>query len=220
MSKISAKVLEDNFNQICYDDHYDDVSTETNKKLIKYVLDNFKRLPDGRLELPLLWRPEVSHLLGKNKELATSVLKSSLKKLKNNDRILLMNDSFKSQESEGILEKVPNLDSFLAENPNHSFLPHMGVFKLQHETTKCDPGGMAFQSWDQHWRRYYTRRRRCKPYHYHSPKVLPSRVAVFSASGCLSPCVPKLLLLGGDIELNPGPPKYLCRICNSIISKR
>ena len=79
---------------------------------------------------------------------------------------------------------------------------------------------MAFQSWDQHWRRYYTRRRRCKPYHYHSPKVLPSRVAVFSASGCLSPWVPKLLLLGGDIELNPGPPKYICRICKSIISKR
>ena len=62
--------------------------------------------------------------------------------------------------------------------------------------------------------------RGCKPHHFNSPKVLPSRVAVFSAGGHLSPWVPLLLLLGGDIEMNPGPPTYICRICNQIINKR
>ena len=32
---------------------------------------------------------------------------------------------------------MDNLDQFRTEYPNHSFLPHMGVFKLDRETTKC-----------------------------------------------------------------------------------
>ena len=53
-----------------------------------------------------------------------------------------------------------------------------------------------------------------------TPRGFPSRAAVFSAGGHLSPWVPKLLLLGGDIEENPGPPIYTCRICNRTITKR
>ena len=51
----------------------------------------------------------------------------------------------------------------------------------------------------------------CKPRHFHSPRVLPSRAAVFSAGGHLSPWVPMLLLLGGDVETNPGPTTYTCK---------
>ena len=53
-----------------------------------------------------------------------------------------------------------------------------------------------------------------------TPRGFPSRAAVFSAGGHLSPWVSKLLLLGGDIEENPGPPIYTCRICNKTITKR
>ena len=60
----------------------------------------------------------------------------------------------------------------------------------------------------------------CKPYYPCSPRDFPSRAAVFSAGGHLSPWVSMLLLLGGDIETNPGPPTYICRLCKQIINKR
>ena len=46
----------------------------------------------------------------------------------------------------------------------------------------------------------------CKPYYFNSPRILTSRAAVFSAGGHLSPWVSMLLLLGGDIQTNLGPP--------------
>ena len=82
MSKFNSSVLE-NFDQNFYYDTID-VSSETNKHLIDYVLDNYKRLPDGRLQLPLLWKPEVSHLLGKIKELSMSILNPISCRLKPN----------------------------------------------------------------------------------------------------------------------------------------
>lgn len=37
----------------------------------------------------------------------------------------------------GILKTIDNFYSFLEEYPEHSFLPHVGIFKLNRETTKC-----------------------------------------------------------------------------------
>ncbi|XP_066950858.1 uncharacterized protein [Macrobrachium rosenbergii] len=48
-----------------------------------------------------------------------------------------MDEAIKEQESLGIIEKIPNLEHYLTEHPEHSFLPHMGVFKLDRDTTKC-----------------------------------------------------------------------------------
>ena len=72
--------------------------------------------------------------------------------------------------------------------------------------------------WGQHLRRIFAAdANRITP----APRgIYPSRAAVFSAGGYLSPWVPMLLLLGGDIERNPGPPTYICRICHLIINKR
>ena len=36
-----------------------------------------------------------------------------------------------------IIEKLDNVDQFLNENPSYSFLPFMGIFKPDRETTKC-----------------------------------------------------------------------------------
>ena len=93
---------------------------------------------EGGIKVPLLWNSQVSHLLGTNRQLAESILKSNFKKLsKDRDRLLLMDKVFKEQESMGIIERIEDLEEFLQTHPSHSFLPHMGIFKLDRDTTKC-----------------------------------------------------------------------------------
>lgn len=117
---------------------YDDSSSELNIKLIRYALDNTTRDKDGRLRMPLLWNAEMSHLLGKNHKLATLILKSTLRKLsKHEEKLKLMDKVIKEQVADGIIEKVDDLENFLEAHPEHSFLPHMAVFKPDRETTKC-----------------------------------------------------------------------------------
>ena len=88
--------------------------------------------------MPLIWNEKVDHLLGKNKQLAYQNLKSNFKKLsKKQEYLKMVDDNFKEQVDLGIIERIDNLDQFLEENPNHSFLAHMGVFKPERETTKC-----------------------------------------------------------------------------------
>ncbi|XP_068225114.1 uncharacterized protein [Palaemon carinicauda] len=112
--------------------------SELNNKLVKYALDNMVRDGDGRIVVPLLWNFKVAHLLGTNYELALMVLKSNLKKLqKDENKLSLMDKVFKDQLKSGIIQRIDNLPQFLEEHPSHSFLPHMGVFKLNRETTKC-----------------------------------------------------------------------------------
>lgn len=49
----------------------------------------------------------------------------------------MYNEVFKKQVEEGIIEKIDNLPKYLEDHPVHSFLPHMGVFKPDRESTKC-----------------------------------------------------------------------------------
>ena len=88
--------------------------------------------------MPLLWNGRFSHLLGKNQNLSKAVLRSNFKKYSKQDNILLTIDqAFKEQEHMGIIERVDNLEQFLEENPQYSFLPHMPIIKMDRETTKC-----------------------------------------------------------------------------------
>ena len=119
-------------------DSTDDFSSELNKDLIKFSIDNTSRTNDGRLIMPLLWRTDVAHLLGRNYNLAKAILDSNFKKLiKKPSYMSLMDESFREQIKLGILEPIPDLQNFMQENPGYSFLPHMGVFRLKRETTKC-----------------------------------------------------------------------------------
>ena len=112
--------------------------SELNSKLVKFALDNTTRDDEGRLTMPLLWNPKVSHLLGKNFNLSKQILLSNLRRYKTKPHHLeLMDDVVSEQEQMGIIEKIPDLDAFLVEHPECSFLAHMAVFKLQRETTKC-----------------------------------------------------------------------------------
>ena len=117
---------------------FDGESTEHNKKLVRYLLNNTQRIEKARLVMSLLWNGSVSHLLGKNTNLAKQILKSNLKKLSKNDEFLkLMDENIKTQAAQNLIERIDNLDRFCEEHPEYSFLPQIGIIKLDRSTTKC-----------------------------------------------------------------------------------
>ena len=78
--------------------------------------------------MPGLWHPQLVHRLAKNYNLAKKVLESNYNKLRRNpDRLILYNEAIKDQESQNIIEKIPDLKKYLNKNPNVSFLAHTGV---------------------------------------------------------------------------------------------
>ncbi|XP_068225202.1 uncharacterized protein [Palaemon carinicauda] len=88
--------------------------------------------------VPLLWNGKVSHLLSKNERLSKLILKSNFRKLKQRDGLLqLVDQTIREQINAGIIEPIPDLDVFKAENPQYSFLPHMPIFKPDKDTSKC-----------------------------------------------------------------------------------
>ena len=102
------------------------------------MLENTTREPDGRLLVPLTWNNSNSHLLSQNYKLSIQILKSSFAKLSSDPlKLKLYNDVINEQRSMGIIEKIENVDQFIKEHPDCAFLPHMGVFRLDHESTKC-----------------------------------------------------------------------------------
>ena len=128
------KLLED---LLSCGDVVEDESNLTNDQLTEYVLQVTERDENGRLVMPLLWNNKIAHLLGTNYKLAKSILHSNLNKLKQNSDKLLMYDSVvKDQIKDGMIEEV-NLNYMSADNLQYSFLLHMGVYRLSHETTKC-----------------------------------------------------------------------------------
>ena len=139
LEKATESMLEDYYNQNFIESIDNSVEChEINERLIKYVYENTSRDVDGRLVMPLMWHPKVSHLLGTNYYLSNAILKSFLNKL-NNDKTKfdLVQEVFNSQEKLGIIERVQDLDEYLANNPQASFMPYMGVFRLSRESTKC-----------------------------------------------------------------------------------
>ena len=113
-------------------------SDELNNMLIRYALNNSSRKESGRLEFPLLWNEKSSHLLSRNYNLSKAILFSNLKKLKDkNEYLHLIDDYFKEQENSQMIEKIHNFDDFINSNEKCSFLPHMPIFKMKRQTTKC-----------------------------------------------------------------------------------
>ena len=131
LEKNYANFIEDSYN-------LENEVDSLNDMLVAYSLDNAERTVDGRLRMGLFWNARVSHLLGRNFNLSHKILHTLYKRLKNDhERLMLMNDNFKTQESLGIIEKIEDVDGFLETHPACSFLPFMGVFKMERQTTKC-----------------------------------------------------------------------------------
>ena len=123
-----------NYDKIIYKED----SYINNDKLVDYVLKTTEIDNDGRLIMPLIWNPRVKHLLVRNINLSKQVLLSNFKKLsKNENKLKMVDEVFKEQVKLNIIEKIENIGLFLEENPNASFLAHMPVFRMEHESTKC-----------------------------------------------------------------------------------
>jgi len=114
-----------------------EISSEENKNLMSWAMKCLSRDEHGRICLPLLWNYRVKHLLGLNRKLAEAILQSNWRKLQSSpDSIKLIDDNFKKQTNSGIIERIENIDEFIENNPNCSFLSHMAIFKPDHESTK------------------------------------------------------------------------------------
>ena len=141
--KMLSELKENELNAVCEEtlnfDSGDDLETETgtNLELVDYALNNAE-YDDGHVKMPILWNNKCSHLLSKNFHLASKLLESNFDKLSRDKMKLKMyDDTFRQQEELGIIERINNLDSFLLEHPEASFLCHMGVFRMTHESTRC-----------------------------------------------------------------------------------
>ena len=115
--------------------------SELDESLVKFAIDNTTSNKGGRqgsMVMPILWNSHSCHLLGQNKHLSEVILNSPREKLdKDPHRLSLVNQVFEDQIKEGIIERIPDLETYMKENPQCSFLPFMGVFREQRETTKC-----------------------------------------------------------------------------------
>ena len=133
------KYLTETVNRVLNYDCLENVteSSQINDEIVKYITDNCERASDGRIIMPLPWNSESKHLLGRNFNLSKQILSSNLKKLQKTDRLEMYDKVFKEQENLGIVERIENVEDYIKDNPDCSFLPHMGVFKMSRSTTKC-----------------------------------------------------------------------------------
>ena len=114
-----------------------DRMSKINASLDRYTLENISRDSSGRLVVPLWWNSTNSHLLAKNFYLSKQLLKSTYQKLaKEPLKLEMYGGVFKEQIEIGIIEEIPDLKNFIESNPKISFMPHMGVFRLTHSSTK------------------------------------------------------------------------------------
>ena len=135
----ASQILENTCGQVIGKDpnKYSEENVEVNQKIIQFALDNTTRREDGRLIMPILWNPRCSHLLSKNFNLSKQILMNILKKHENGKiNLKIIDEIFKDQEKQKIIERIPDLSSFIEEHPEHSFLPYMTVTKPDRETTK------------------------------------------------------------------------------------
>ena len=121
---------------------YDEINgtySELDRSLFDYVINNIERDDTGRIIAPLLWNHKVEHLLANNFHLAKSILFSTVKKLqaKSADVLRQYDEVIQGQLKEGMIERIDNLEQFVRENNNVSFLPHSAVIRESAETTKC-----------------------------------------------------------------------------------
>ena len=137
LSTATNEALEQQTEAVLHCDNMNDFETnQLDDRIVQYILSNTDRSNNGRLIMPLPWNPDCMHLLGNNYFLSKNILFSNLKKSKKNNVLNMYNDVFKEQEELGIIERIDDVDTFRSQHPECSFLPHMGVIRMNNETTK------------------------------------------------------------------------------------
>ena len=137
LQSASNEILEEQSRSyLNYDEVSDSERSEVDGEMAKRILTDIDRAPDGRLVVDLPWNPECKDRLAKNNNLSRKILSSIFKKLTKDNKLQLYDQVFKEQEDLGIIERIENVEQFLEDNPDFSFLPHMPVYKPERETTK------------------------------------------------------------------------------------
>ena len=121
-----------------YDDDSanDDESNELNSLIVDEIMTNTYRNSDGRLVMPLPWNSKCKDNLGTNFNISKKILSSNLQKLKSKDQLLQYDRVFREQEEMGIVQRIDDVDLYREQYKDCSFLPHMGIFRENKETTK------------------------------------------------------------------------------------
>ena len=139
ISECGASSLDETCSKILeYDDVKDSDISNIDRKACEEVLENISRDDNGRYTVPLIWEKSNSHFLSQNLDLSKKILMSIKNKLdKVPDGLKMVNDVITEQLSLKIIEPIPDLNEFLSENPDCSFLAHMPVIKMNNNSTKC-----------------------------------------------------------------------------------
>ena len=86
---------------------------------------------------PLYLREEFAHLFVNIFGLVKQILSSNLKKFKNRpEQLKMINNVFKEQLDQLIIEEIPNSNQFRLENPAHSFLLSYACIQIRESDHK------------------------------------------------------------------------------------
>jgi len=130
------KINDDFLQHTNSESEFGDLDSKQNLELVEFVLNNIEVGEDGRICVPALWNERVKHLLPKNYKLASSILKSVIKKYSNNsEKLSQYNDSINKWIEQGVVEKVDL--NLITNNTDASFLAHNAVFRPDALSTKC-----------------------------------------------------------------------------------
>ena len=137
LKKATSQILNEQCMKVLDCEKFHDEKDNTlNDELVDYTLRNTSRNETGRFCMPLMWNSKIAHRLGSNYNLSRKILESNTRKLLKSDKIIDYDKVFREQEKAGVIERIDNLNDWRMNHPEASFIPHMGIFKPEKETTK------------------------------------------------------------------------------------
>ena len=138
IANLNPQFLDEKCEKILMCENEDFLSNTEVNPTVDEILLSVSRDVNGRIVVPILWNDKNKHLLAKNFNLSKQILSSHLKKFrKDKTKLEMIDDVFQGQVQKGIIGKIENLNEFLDKNPESSFMPHMPVFRMDKDTTKC-----------------------------------------------------------------------------------
>ena len=101
MNSATVESLDLLYNTMFDTHEFNSSDTDQNDELFKFVINNIRLSEEGRIVVPALWLESVKHLLPDNYKLASSILKSVLRKYRNDESKL-------NQYNESISKLIDN----------------------------------------------------------------------------------------------------------------
>ena len=113
-----------------------DENLMTELELNEFIYDNSYKDSSGMHIMAIPWISRNKQCLSKNEYLALKVMENVVQKYKSTDILTRIDEVFKSQIDQGMIEKLDNFIEFKENNPDFSFLSHFPVVKEDRATSK------------------------------------------------------------------------------------